>query len=41
MKKRTRVASADIDVSPDTVRLRPSVKLSWKRLVFECKYQNV
>ena len=42
MKKRTRVASADIGVSPDTVRLRPSAKLSWKKLVFECKYdQNV
>ena len=41
MKKRTRVASADIGISPDTVRLRPSAKLSRKRLVFECKYQNV
>ena len=42
MKKRTRRASADIGVSPDTVRLRPSAKLSRKRLVFECKYdQNV
>ena len=42
MKKRTRVTSADIGVSPDTVRQRPSAKLSRKRLVFECKYdQNV
>ena len=42
MKKRTRLTSADIGVSPDTVRLRPSAKLSRKRLVFECKYdQNV
>ena len=42
MKKRTRVASADIGTSPDTVRLRPSAKLSRKRLVLECKYdQNV
>ena len=43
MKKRTRVTSVDIGVSPDTViRLRPSAKLSQKRLVFECKYdQNV
>ena len=42
MKKRTRVTSADIGVSPDTVRLRPSAQLSQKRLVFECKYdQNV
>ena len=42
MKKRTRVTSADIGVSPDTVRLRPSAKLSRKRLVFEYKYdQNV
>ena len=38
----TRVASADIGISPDTVRLRLSAKLSRKRLVFECKYdQNV
>ena len=29
-------------VAPDTVRLRPSAKLSRKRLVSECKYdQNV
>ena len=42
MKKRTRVASADIGVSPDTVRLQPSAKLSRKRLVFGCNYdQNV
>ena len=42
MKKRTRVTSADIGISPDTVRLRPSAKLSRKRLVFECRYdQNV
>ena len=42
LNKRTRVASADIGVSPDTVRLRPSAKLSQKRFVFECKYdQNV
>ena len=34
MKKRTRVTS----VAPDTVRLRPSAKLSRKRLVFEFKY---
>ena len=34
--------SADIGISPDTVRLKPSAKLSRKRLVFECKYdQNV
>ena len=42
IKKRTRVTSADIGVSLDTVRLRPSAKLSRKRFVFECKYdQNV
>ena len=42
MKKRTRVTSAGIGVSPDTVKLRPSAKLSRKRLVFGCKYdQNV
>ena len=37
MKKRTRVTSTDIGVSPDTVRLRPSANF-----IFECKYdQNV
>ena len=42
MKKRTRLTSANIGISPDTVRLRPIAKLSRKRLVFECKYdQNV
>ena len=40
MKKRNRLTSAGIGVSPDTVRLRPSAKLSRKRLIFECKYDK-
>lgn len=36
--KRTRVTSGEVGVSPDTVRVRPSSKLSRKVLVFNCKW---